>query len=109
LTCYRIITTWLTLRWVNTVPGMPKHLNFCQLIPSFKGLNTFKPLLPVREEYPLDLEIDPSLTPEEKGTIMRYLKYAETLLNASDETPGDNEPEREVALMGKRSTDKKVA
>jgi hypothetical protein len=40
---------------------------------------------------------------------MRYLKYAETLLNASDETPGDNEPEREVALMGKRSTDKKVA
>lgn len=88
---------------------MPKHLNFHQLIPSFKGLNTFKPLLPAREEYLFDQEIDPSLTLEEKGTIMRYLKYADTLLNASDETPADNESEREVSLMGKRSTDKKVA
>lgn len=88
---------------------MPKHLNFHQLIPSFNGYNTFRPLVPAREEYLLDQEIDPSLPPEEKATIIRYLKYADTLLNASDETTTDDESEREVSLMGKRSTDKKVA
>jgi hypothetical protein len=88
---------------------MSKHWSFHHLIPKFNGQNTFKPPEPAREKDLLTQEIDPSLLPEEKGTIMRYLKYADTLLNASDETPGDNESEREVSLMGKRSTDKKVA
>jgi hypothetical protein len=70
---------------------MPKHWSLHHLIPSFKGHNTFKPLEPAREKDLLDLEMDPSLLPEEKGTIRRYLRYADTLLNASDETPAEDE------------------
>jgi hypothetical protein len=70
---------------------MPKHWSFHHLIPSFKGHNTFKPG-PAREKDLLDQEVDPSLLPEEKGTLRRYLKYADTLLNAPDETPADAEP-----------------
>ena len=69
---------------------MPKHWSY--LIPKFKGQNTFNPPEPAREKDLLNQEIDPSLPPEEKGTILRYLKYADTLLNAADETPADAEP-----------------
>jgi hypothetical protein len=88
---------------------MPKYWSFHYLIPKFKGQNTFKPPEPAREKDLLNQEIDPSLLPEEKGTIRRYLKYADTLLKASDETTTDDESVREVSLTGKRSTDKKVA
>jgi len=71
---------------------MAKHWTFHHLIPSFKGHNTFKPPEPAREKDLVDQEMDSSLLPEEKGTIRRYLKYADTLLNASDETPADAEP-----------------
>lgn len=55
-------------------------------------------------------DIDPSLKPEEQGTIRRYLRYADTLINGSDETPADNESVREVSLFGsRRSGDKKAA
>jgi hypothetical protein len=86
---------------------MPKHWSFRHVIPSFKGHSTFKPPEPAREKDLLDQEIDPSLLPEEKGTIRRYLKYADTLLNASDETPADTEPADEVS--GRVSRDKKAA
>ncbi len=53
--------------------------------------------------------MDPSLKPEEQGTIKRYLRYADTLINSSepnDETPADNESVRAVSLLGsRRSTD----
>jgi hypothetical protein len=71
---------------------MPKHWSFHHLIPKFKGQNNFTPPQPAREKDLLNQEIDPSLPPEEKGTILRYLKYADTLLNAADETPADTEP-----------------
>ena len=71
---------------------MSKHWSFHHLIPKFNGQNTFKPPEPAREKDLVDQEMDSSLLPEEKGTIRRYLKYADTLLNASDETPADAEP-----------------
>jgi len=50
------------------------------------------------------------MPPEDRGTIKRYLRYADTFLSASDETPADNEPVREVSLIGaKRSGDKRAA
>ncbi len=82
---------------------MNKYWSFRHLIPSFKGHNTFKPLEPAREKDLLDQEIDPNLLPEEKGTIRRYLKYADTLLNASDETPADTEPTGEVLPRDKKA------
>ena len=78
-------------------------------IPSFKGYS-FKALEPEREGDLPDAATDPLLQPEEQGTIKRYLRYADTLINSSepeDETPADNESVREVSLLGARtSTDK---
>jgi hypothetical protein len=80
--------------------------------PSFKGYS-FKPLEPEREEELPDAAMDPLLQPEEQGTIKRYLRYADTLINGSepnDETPADNESAREVSLLGlRRSTDKDLS
>jgi hypothetical protein len=77
--------------------------------PSFKGYS-FKPLEPEHEEELPDAGMDPLLQPEEQGTIKRYLRYADTLINGSepnDETPADNQSVREVSLLGRRgSTDK---
>jgi hypothetical protein len=70
-------------------------------IPSFKGYS-FKPLEPEREEELPDAATDPLLQPEEQGTIKRYLRYADTLINSSephDETPADGESVREVSLL----------
>jgi hypothetical protein len=70
--------------------------------PSFKGYS-FKPLEPEREAELPDAAMDPSLQPEEQGTIKRYLRYADTLINSSepnDETPGDNETTHEVSRLG---------
>ncbi len=86
-------------------------------IPSFRGLRSFKPLEPEREQELPDEANDPLLLPEEQGTIKRYLRYADTLINSpespetsSDETPADNESVREASLLGaRRSTDKDKA
>lgn len=85
-------------------------------IPSFKGYS-FKPLEPEHEQELPDAATDPLLQPEDQGTIKRYLRYADTLINGSeingsessepkDETAADNESVREVSLLGtRRSTD----
>jgi hypothetical protein len=97
----RIITIWLTLLFDMTKRPY-SH------IPSFKGYS-FKPLEPERQED-LGAAMDASLQPEEQGTIKRYLRYADTLINSSepnDETPADNQSTHEVSLLGAhRSTDK---
>ncbi len=71
-------------------------------IPSFKGYS-FKPLEPESEEELPAAATDPLLQPEEQGTIKRYLRYADTLINSSqpnDETPADNQSTHEVSLLG---------
>jgi len=95
----RIITIWLTLLF-----DMTKRRH--SYIPSFKGYS-FKPLEPEREGELPDAATDPSLQPEDQGTIKRYLRYADTLINSSesnDETPADNESVREVSLLGARAS-----
>lgn len=78
-------------------------------IPSFKGYS-FKPIEPEREDETSGAATDPLLQPEEQGTIKRYLRYADTLINSpvpNDETPADNQSVHEVSLLGaRRSTDK---
>jgi hypothetical protein len=79
-------------------------------IPSFKGYS-FKPLEPQREEDLSSAAVDPLLQPEEQGTIKRYLRYADTLINSSgqndEKTPADDQSVREASLLGaRRSPDK---
>jgi hypothetical protein len=86
-------------------------------IPSFKGFRPFRPLEPASEEEELSgAASDPTLRPEEQGTIKRYLRYADTLINgpeitgpetSSEETPADNETVREVSLLGGRKSKNK--
>ena len=81
-------------------------------IPSFKGYS-FKPIEPEREDEMSGAATDRLLQPEEQGTIERYLRYADTLINSpgpNDETPADNQSVREVSLLGaRRSTDKDLS
>ena len=81
-------------------------------IPSFKGYS-FKPIEAQREDETSSAATDPLLQPEEQGTIKRYLRYADTLINSpvpNDETPADNQSVREVSLLGaRRSTDKDLS
>jgi hypothetical protein len=88
---------------------MSKWLKSQYRIPSFKGLRPFRPLEPASEDEELSgAASDPTLRPEEQGTIRRYLRYADTLINSpetgSDETPADNETVREVSLLGARKS-----
>jgi hypothetical protein len=63
-------------------------------IPSFKGVRSFKPPEPeCGEELPGEAS-DPMLRPEEQGTIKRYLRYADTLINGPESNgPETNGPE----------------
>jgi hypothetical protein len=78
-------------------------------MPAFKGYS-FKPIEPEREDEMSGAATDPLLQPEEQGTIKRYLRYADTLINSpalNDDTPADNQSVREVSLLGaRRSTDR---
>ena len=89
---------------------MAKRNHFSNQIPKFSGSPFFKPYAPEHQDDLLMKADDPAMPPEERGTIKRYLQYADTFLKGSDETPADNEPVREVSLIGtKRSRDKRAA
>jgi hypothetical protein len=81
-------------------------------IPAFRGFRSFKPLQPEPEEDIPDLAADPSLLPEEQGTIKRYLRYADTLINGV-ERPVVSEPLQPISgPPARRSSDrdnKKIA
>ena len=89
---------------------MPKRPHSHNQIPVFTGSPYFKPLEPEHQDDLLSKADDPAMPPEERGTIKRYLRYADTFLNAAEGTPADSEPVREVSAIGtKRSGDKKAA
>jgi hypothetical protein len=89
---------------------MAKRPHSQNRVPSFRGFPSFNPFKAEQEDDLLNKPDDPAMPPEDRGTIKRYLKYADTFLSASDETPEDNEPVREVSLIGaKRSGNKRAA
>jgi|GEM_PF-3935797 hypothetical protein len=88
---------------------MTRRPNSKYRIPAFRGFRTFKQLQ-AEPEIP-DIAADPSLQPEELGTIKRYLRYADTLINGVD-PPVVNEPVQPISgPLARRSTDreKKIA
>ena len=64
---------------------MSDHIESKNLVPFSKRRNTFQ--LPGvrkdRDEQMLE-QVDPDLTPEDEGVILRYLQYADTLLGGPD-------------------------
>jgi hypothetical protein len=96
---------------VNTVFYMAKRPNSQNPIPAFRGSPYFKPAEADHRDGLPNQADDPAMPAEERGTIKRYLRYADTFLSAAaDETPADNEPVREVSLLGtKRPGDKRAA
>lgn len=64
---------------------MSDHIESKNLVPFSKRRNTFQ-LPGVRKDRDEEMleQVDPDLTPEDEGVILRYLQYADTLLGSPD-------------------------
>ena len=64
---------------------MSDHIESKNLVPFSKRRNTFQ-LPGVRKDRDEEMleQVDPDLTPEDEGVILRYLQYADTLLGGPD-------------------------